>query len=150
MVLPRQLQRRLHRLGSAAQIHHAAVAGPFRCPINEKTRKFLGRFIGKETGMRKGDPVDLRLDRLAHAGVIMTKAGHGSTPASIQIALAAVVNQVIASAANDHRQRCLEGTVEDVGHLLAFGLAYQTRFCIPNTERRLKRFPFGGEKQELW
>ena len=98
MVLSGQLESRFDGFGAAGdEIDPVEI---FRRMSDQQVSQLFGRIRGKEAGMGKGQSVDLILDRLFDLFVGMAKAGNGHPAGSVEISLAALVDQVTSLAAN--------------------------------------------------
>ena len=73
-ILPRHLERRLHRFGSAG--HEIGVAYALWRTGDELVGQCLGRFIGEEAGMGVGELVGLCVQRGSHVGMAVAEAGN--------------------------------------------------------------------------
>ena len=112
-VLARHLQRRLHRLGAAADEVGVAHAG--RGVMHQLGGQRLGHLGGEEAGVRIGQPVDLRVHGGDHVRVAMPQARDGGAAGGVDVAPAGAVDQVHAFSAHGHGRCLAQRTVEDVG-----------------------------------
>ena len=85
-ILPRELQRRLDRLRSAADEERMAEA--LRRVRDEVVGKLFGGLRGEEAGMRVFEPVELRAHGRDDVGMRMAEAGHRGAAGGVDIFLA--------------------------------------------------------------
>jgi hypothetical protein len=118
-ILPRQLQRRLDRLGSARNEIGARHARWRR--RDQGVGERLRRLAGEERGVRVGEAFDLRLERRDHLGMAVAEARDRRTARGVEIALARLVEEVDAAAAGRDRGCHLGVAGIDVVHGAAPG-----------------------------
>ncbi len=113
-VLPGDLERRLHRFRSAG--HEVDPLETLRRPGNERVGERLRRLAGEEAGVRERQAVELCLDGLDHARMVVAQRRHRGATGGVQVALAGGVDDVHAFAARGHRRLKVRVSVEDVTH----------------------------------
>ena len=88
-ILPRQLERRLDRLRSAADEEH--VAETCRRVRDEVVGQLFGRLRGEEAGVRVFELVELRAHGGENVGMRMAEAGHRGAAGGVDVVLAGCV-----------------------------------------------------------
>ena len=114
-VLARELQRRFDGFRAARDEIHLVEAG--RRVLDEVVGQRLGHLAGEEARVRVREPVDLRVHRGEHVGVAMTKARDGGAAAGVEIASAAVVDDVHAARRHGLRRHRRKLAMQDTTHL---------------------------------
>ena len=113
-ILPREFQRRLHRLRSARhQIDPVEIA---RRMLDQQIGQRFGRLRGEKAGMRIGQLVKLRLDGLDHRPVAVPKTGNSRPARGIKILLAARIREVTAHPRDGDRRQVSGMAGKDMGH----------------------------------
>ena len=112
-VLPRQFECRLHCFGSAAQEHGLTHT---RRQRDEQVTQLLEHLRGKKCRVRVRQPGGLLLNSLDDGGMVVAQAGHGSTTAAVEVALAVSIEQVNAFAARCQRWIRNKTAMQDMTH----------------------------------
>ena len=118
-VLPRHLERRLDRLRAAAD--EIDVAQPRRSILDQPVGQLLGHLGGEEAGVRIGELVELLVQGGRHRGMAVAEARHRRTARGVDVALARLVDELDALAADGDGQGAGDLAMQDVGHDLSFG-----------------------------
>ena len=114
VILPGQLQTRLHRFRTAGHEVHALEAPG---TVHQEIRQRLGGLGGEERGVGVGNRIDLVLDRLYYVGVTVTQAGNRGTAGCVEVALAVLVDDVGPVAGNGAARMHFRVSIKDVIHV---------------------------------
>jgi hypothetical protein len=114
-ILPGHFEGGLHPLG--ATTHEVGVAHASRRAGNQVRRQFLGHVGGEETGVRKGQPVDLFMHGGKYRGVAMPQAGHRGTARRVKVLTAFAVNQPGTVPRHRDRRTMMQMSMKYVGGL---------------------------------
>src|SRR5207237_9167686 len=113
-ILPRYLERCLHRLGAAGnEIHVCEPRGRVR---RELVGERLGDLGGEKAGVRVFEPVELRAHRRKHVRVPVPETGDSRAAARVEVAPPFGVDQVHALAAGRDRIGVAQIAVHDMSH----------------------------------
>ena len=121
VILARQLERRLHRLGPARG--EVDPLDPRRRIGRQPVGQGLHRIVGEEAGMGEGDGVDLGLDGLDYPGVAVAQAGHRRPARGVDIALARAIHDEHPVALDGDRIGAPRIAVKDMIHDVNTGAA---------------------------
>ena len=116
-VLPRELQRDLHRLRSAADERDAAGAEARRRVPHEPFREGLRRRVREERRVRVFELRRLPRDRRDDAGMAVPEARHGGAARRIEDASSVLADEPAALAGHRHRWRLHEVPVQYETHV---------------------------------
>ena len=113
-ILPRHFQRRLDRLRSAAD--EIDVVDPFGRGLDEAVGELFGDFGREETRVCVGKLVELLVKGSNHVGMAVAETGHRRAAGRIDVALAVLVEQFDALAADGDGHLGVGGAVKNMGH----------------------------------
>ena len=141
-ILPRQLERHLHRLGAAADEGDPAGPEPGRRPRDQMRRQLLRRVAAEEAAMRVRQTPDLLLHRRDHGGVGMAEAGDGGAARRIEVAPPLRVDQMNPLSARGAARRVVKVAMQDSAHRQNIrSMAKQSRRCYIRPASTLSRSP---------
>src|SRR5580692_8628349 len=113
-ILPRHFQRGLDRFRSAAD--EIDMVDPIRRGLDQPVGELFGGLRGEKSGMSVSKLVELLVKRGDHVGMAVAEAGHRGTAGRIDVALAVLVEQFDALAADGDRHFGIGGAVKNMGH----------------------------------
>ena len=121
-ILACELQRRLDGLRPAGD--EIDMLNPVRRVFHQKRGQRLGRLGGEKPGMGKGQPVELRLDRAGYRRMAVAEAGDSRATGPVEIAFAALVDNIAALTGNSDGIACLHASRKDIRHHITLHFAW--------------------------
>jgi hypothetical protein len=139
-VLARHLERRLHRLGTAA--HQVHVAHAFGRGGDQFIGQLLGHFAREEAGVGVGQRVELRVHGGQHLGVRMAERRNGRATRGIEVFAAFGVADEHAVRAGGNGWGLAKAAVKDVRHGVgnlerSLELTFRPDYCLEHLFRQL-------------
>jgi hypothetical protein len=114
-ILPRQFNRRFHRLRSAAG--EKRMAQLFRRVNRQLIGKFFGRLRGEEAAVRIFELIQLRAQSADDVGMRVAETGYPGPAGGINIFLSGFVTNEDAMAGRRARVAMRDCAMHDMGHL---------------------------------
>src|SRR5258708_12431767 len=91
-VLPRELERRLHRLRTAGSEVH--LVERLRYAVDQRIGERLHRLVAEERGVSEGQGCELPPDRVDHCTIGVPETGHRAAPRSVDVAPPFAITQI--------------------------------------------------------
>src|ERR1700730_18631324 len=113
-ILPRHLDRGLDRFRSAA--HEIDLNDALRLVLDQAVREFFGDLGREKTGMGIGERVELLVQRSQDVPMSVSETGDGGAAGRVDVALAVLIEQLDALAADGKGHHGIRRTVKNMGH----------------------------------